>query len=512
MVETTRLDECLSVRGGRLFVEERDAVALLEEFGSPLFVLSEDQLRRNARRFKDAFAAGWPDGPVRILPAAKANWIVAAQRVLALEGCGCDVYSAGELAIALAAGFEPARISVNGVPKTAAHVRRCVEAGVRLTVDSVEEAAFIEHAAAELGRKAIVRLRIKPVLAGFIERTDFVAEGLVPTDIAAIAYKGGLSFEEAVTVGRRLLKARNVDIVGVHQHHGRHHASLRYWEEQMRSFAAEIGRVSRALGGWKPREIDIGGGFAVPRDPFNAATDYTEPLQLAAVYAISKGLRALLPRLRYAVLDQLVALIGSKPREERAPTIEQYAAACTRTLRAELPRHGIDLSGLELQVEPGRSIHADAGIHLATVQAIKRSVGPIRWNTIVVDTTEFWFTGGRYEHHLHEFLFANKATAPRTGKADIIGRSCFGDRLMPLVRVPQVEVGDVLAIFDTGAYQEVSMSNFNAIPRPPTILVTGDRAEVVRRRETDEDVRRRDRVPEHLALPTSGRAFDGLLN
>jgi diaminopimelate decarboxylase len=70
---------------------------------------------------------------------------------------------------------------------------------------------------------------------------------------------------------------------------------------------------------------------------------------------------------------------------------------------------------------------------------------------------------------------------------------------MPTVPVPDVEVGDVLAMLDTGAYQEVSMSNFNAMPRPATVLVTGDRATVIRRRETEDDVFRRDVVPDHLA-------------
>ena len=102
--------------------------------------------------------------------------------------------------------------------------------------------------------------------------------------------------------------------------------------------------------------------------------------------------------------------------------------------------------------------------------------------------------------------------APVVEKADIIGRSCYGDRLYPLVPIPQVEVGDLLAMLDTGAYQEVSMSNFNAMPRPATVLVTGDRAEIIRQRETEEDVFRRDRVPPHLRVrQTEGRAERALV-
>jgi diaminopimelate decarboxylase len=494
-----RIDDCLSTREGRLFIEECDALDLLRQFESPLFVFSEDQLRRNARRFRQAFQAGWPDAEVVVMPAAKANWLLAIQRILADEGCGCDIYSAGELTAALDAGIEPGRISVNGVPKDAEHIRRSIAAGCRITVDSLEEVDLIEAAAAQSSQPALVRLRLKPVLADFIRHSDFVAEGLAPTDIAALAYKGGLTFEQVMAIGPRLLQAPNVVLVGFHQHHGRHKRTTRYWEAQMTAYAAEIGRVCRALGGYRPQEIDIGGGFAIPRDPFNAATNYSEPVQYAALHAISKALSLLGARPRYAVMARLVDTITGHPNRQPAPTIETYAEVCTRTLRRELPKHGIETRGLALQLEPGRALHGDAGIHLTTVKAIKRTTAPIRWNVIVVDTTEFWFTGGRYEHHLHHYLFANKTEAPMTGKADIIGRSCYGDRLLPAVPTPDVEIGDVLALLDTGAYQEVSMSNFNALPRPASVLVTGGRAALIRRRETEEDVFRRDVLPPHLA-------------
>ncbi len=498
MAGESRLDECLSTRGGRLYVEESDALQLLDRFGSPLFVLSEDQLRRNVRRFQQTFQAGWPDGSVKVLPAAKANWISAVQRILAEEGCGCDVYSAGELTVALDAGFDHDLISVNGVPKDPSHIVRAISEGVRITIDSIEEVAVIERAASELDVTARVRLRLKPAMPGFTDHSDFVAEGLVPTDLAALAYKGGLPFDDVVEIGRRILAMPGVELVGFHQHHGRHHRSTRYWREQMRTFAAEIARVCEALGGYRPEEIDIGGGFAIPRDPFNAVTDYTEPIQLGALFALSKALRALGADRRYRGLARMIDTLVTTPNQTAAPTIEQYAEACTKTLRDELHHHGIATDGLMLQLEPGRALHGNAGIHLTTVTNIKRMRRPIRWTIVVVDTTEFWFTGGRYEHHLHDYIFANKTDAPMVGKADVIGRSCYGDRLMPIVPIPDVEVGDVLALLDTGAYQEVSMSNFNAMPRPATVLVTGDQASVIRRRETEADVLRRDLMPDHL--------------
>jgi diaminopimelate decarboxylase len=493
-----RIDDCLSKRNGRLFVEEMDAVDLIHQFGSPLFVMSEDQIRRNVRSFHTAFQLGWPDGPVKVLPAAKANWLPALQRIIADEECGCDIYSSGELTIALQAGFNPQLISVNGVPKDESLIYRSIEAGVRITIDSVEEVDVIEKAAREMDRMARVRLRLKPVISGFVDHSDFVSEGLVPTDIATLVYKGGLPLEDILEIGPRILRMKNVELLGFHQHNGRHHPSARYWKEQMKAFAREAGKVCDALGGFQPREIDIGGGFAVPRDPFNAVTDYSEPLQLAALHAVSKGMSAIGTASRYRVMDRLIDLAIKRPNQTPAPTIQEYAEVCTRTLREDLPKHGIGTDNVMLQLEPGRAIHGNAGVHLTTVTNIKRTTTPIRWNRVIVDTTEFWFTGGRFEHHLHDYLFANKTDAPMSDKADIVGRSCYGERIMPTVPIPDVQAGDIMALLDTGAYQEVSMSNFNAIPRPATVLVTGGQATVIRIRETEEDLFFRDVIPEHL--------------
>ena len=228
------------------------------------------------------------------------------------------------------------------------------------------------------------------------------------------------------------------------------------------------------LGCYQPKEIDIGGGFAFPRDPFNAVTDYTEPAQLTALHTITKALKAFAPDLRYKVIARIVDIISMRPNHKMAPTIEQYAQACTRTLREELPKHEIDTKGMILQVEPSQAMHGNTGIHLTRVMAIKHITEPIRWNEVIVDSTEFWFTRGRYKHNLHDYIFANKADAKLDDMADINGRSCFGDRLMPTIPIPKnVAAGDIFAMFDSGAYQKVSMSQFNALPRTATLLTRG---------------------------------------
>jgi len=504
MVET-RIDDCLSNRNGVLFIEDLASSDLVERFGSPLFVFSEDQVRRNVRRFRDAFEKGWTAGPIKVMPAAKANWLFAIQRVLADEGCGADVYSAGELDVALRAGVDPRFISVNGVPKDKEHIRRTIEVGARLTIDSLRDIAFLEELAPALSKTAYVRLRIRPAISEFVKKSDFSPNGMVPTDLVALVYKGGLSIDEAIEAGKRVMRLPNVEIVGFHAHHGRHHRSTLYWEAQMHAYARDLGRVCDALGGFRPQEISIGGGFAIPRDPHNAATDYSEPFLLGSLHLLSLGLKYLGAKVRYRVIDKLLTLIEGHPNTIPAPSIEDYGAATTVALLQALPKHGIDPKGVMLQLEPGRAIHGDAGVHLTTVQATKKMTSPIKWNLVTIDTSEFWMTGGRFEHHLHDHCVANRLNAPPAMKADVVGRSCYGDRLLGAVRIPVVEIGDLFAFLDTGAYQEVSASNFNAMPRPAAVLVTGDRAAVIRRAENLDDVFRRDELPEHLAIPDEGR-------
>src|SRR5467141_62957 len=139
MAVQTRLDECLSIRAGRLFVEECDADGLARRFGTPVHVISEDQLRRNARRYRSEFEQRWTDGPVLVLASIKANFALATRWILSQEGLGCDSFGAGELYAALEGGVPPDRISVNGAVKDQQLVDAAVNAGARITLDSGAE-------------------------------------------------------------------------------------------------------------------------------------------------------------------------------------------------------------------------------------------------------------------------------------------------------------------------------------------------------------------------------------
>jgi diaminopimelate decarboxylase len=490
--------DVLSIRDGRLFVEDLDANALVDRFGSPIFVFSETQLRNNVRRIRAALAQGWPDGPVDVLPAFKANPMLATRHILSEEGAGADIYSPEELDGVLRTGVDPNLVSVNGGGKPREHLRRCVEAGVRITVEDVHEIDLIQEVAAELGRTAKIRFRVKSIVPNLWRRTDF-SQATVPVDLGIQVYKSGIPQEYLVEMGRRVLQMPNVELVGLHVHQGRHHPSTWYWQGLMTRFARLVGELSEAWGGWQPQELDVGGGFPSARDPMNKEMPRSEFVLTALSYPLMIGLRGLGERAYHGIMGKVLPMLTNEHEPKHPPAIEDFARAVTSTLRRELGRHGVRTEGVRLQVEPGRWLYGDTGIHLAKVKVVKRQTKPYPYTWVLTDTTYFFLAGGVMEHNRHPYVVANRADEPRTLAADIVGHSCFADIIVLGAHVPEgTEPGDVVAFLETGAYQESSASNFNALPRPASILVHGDEAEVVKRAETIDDVWARDTVPERV--------------
>ncbi|MCD0418378.1 alanine racemase [Rubrivivax sp. JA1024] len=490
--------DMLSVRAGRLFVEDIAASELVERFGSPLFVYSERQLRANVRRIRAAVAAGWPDGPVDVLPAFKANPMLATRRILSEEGAGADIYSAGELDGALRAGVRPERISVNGGGKDREHLRRCVQAGVRITVEDVDEIDLIEQVAAEAQVRAKIRFRVKPAMPNLWRRTDF-SQMSAPIDIGIQVYKSGVPREYLVEMGRRALALPHVELVGLHLHVGRHHPSAWYWDGAMRQYGRLVASLCRAWGGWQPQEIDIGGGFPSLRDPMNRETPRSEFLVTAAGYPLMVGLRGLGASSYHKVMGKAMPLLLSEPAPANPPPIETLVDAATQALRQELAAGGVATKGVRLQVEPGRWLYGNTAVHLTRVKAVKRQSEPVPYSWVLTDTTQFFLAGGAFEHNRYPIVAADRADAPPSLTADVVGQSCFADILATGCTLPAVAMGDVLALLETGAYQESSASNFNALPRPGTVLVNGSEADVIRRAETAQDLWARDVVPPRLA-------------
>jgi diaminopimelate decarboxylase len=454
-VRPTSDQPAIQIAGGRLAVEGVDAEELAARFGTPLYVMSEAALRSNVRAWQDALAAAWPHGETRVLVSLKANPSTALRRILNQEGAGCDVFGQAELEIALAAGVPPQLISVNGSTKPAALIARAIDVGARLTVDSIEELEAAAEAARAAGTTAAVRLRLRPDLTDVTTASEFTED--VPLGDVADAYKPGIPLADLAALAS--LDLEHVDLLGVHAHLGRHTADPAPFREHARLVGRLVRDVADALGGWQPREIDLGGGYSFTGDP------------------TGRALRDL----------------------DDAPSPDRYAAELAAGLLEGLAEAGIDPAGIALEIEPGRAVYGGAGLHLSRVLHVKRQPAPVPRTWVGCDSSEVLLSDTTWEHSRWEPVCATPVEGgPET--VDVVGVSCGFDTIAASTPLPAgIAAGDLLAFLATGAYEETLAGNFNSMPRPATVLVRSGSAELIRRRETLADLLDRERTPRGLA-------------
>ncbi len=453
----------LSIRGGRLFIEECDATALAERFGTPLFAVSLNHVRANLQRIKQAFTQRWSFGPVRILCAFKAAPLLALRRILSEEGSGCDVFGPGELEGAIRGGEQPSLISVNGDITAGAIVRRGIERGARIGIDSPREANLCVEEAKALARRARLMVRVKPFLADLALNSDFLPSMEIRELTQVIKY--GIPTSELLPMVRQLSQSEDIELIGVHAHMGRHSKYPEVWQAWAHHCVELIDQVRQQFPGWSPQIINLGGGFPSESDR-----------------------------------DTDVAVQGYA-----GATLEKFASVITTTLESTLRKFGFNPEGVTLELEPGRSLHTDTAIHLATVKNCKAEQlhRPRRWAEM--DTSEvFLGIGGLNDSPPFDFIIANKADHPSDGERDLVGMTCNAELLFSQVATPNLVPGDVVALLNTGAYIEPMAANFNSLPRPGTVLVQGNDADWAKRPERVEEVFARDTEPYFFANPEKG--------
>jgi diaminopimelate decarboxylase len=244
--------------------------------------------------------------------------------------------------------------------------------------------------------------------------------------------------------------------VGVHAHASRQTTDLSFWHTYAQEVGVRCAELAKAAE-WHPTEIDLGGGFAVPRDPTGR-----QPL----------------------------------PEGVLAPSPREYLHALARGLEAGLDQGGLSPEGITLQVEPGRAIYGNAGIHLTRVLNVKQQEDPQPRTWIETDTSETFLGDTIIERNSWRVVLADDPERADQFLAAVTGRSCGFDLLVAPQEQPKVATGELLAFLDTGAYQDVTANNFNVMPRPASVLVTGSAHRLIRERETLDAILARDVWPD----------------
>ncbi|MGN9911719.1 diaminopimelate decarboxylase [Phytohabitans sp. LJ34] len=399
---------------------------LAEEFGTPAYVLDENDLRERCRDFLAAFAG------CDVYYAGKAFLCRAVVRIIAEEGLHLDVCTGGELATALSAGMPPERIGFHGNNKSVPELTRAVEAGVgRIIVDSFHEIERLTEIARRLDKTPAVLLR---VTVGVEAHThEFIATAHEDQKFG-FSLSGGSAF----TAAARIIDDGVLDLRGLHSHIGSQIFDTSGFEVSARRVLGLQAQIRDARGVELP-ELDLGGGFGIA---YTTQDDPASPSDLAKR------------------LDKIVA------------------DEC-ESLRLALPR---------LSIEPGRAIVGPAVFTLYEVGTVK-DVDGIRTYVSVDGGMSDNIRAALYGATYSATVASRASTAPPI-LARVVGKHCeSGDVVVKDEFLPaDVQPGDLLAVPGTGAYCRSMASNYNHVPRPPVVAVRDGRARVIVRRETEDDL------------------------
>jgi diaminopimelate decarboxylase len=391
-----------------------DARELARAYGTPAYVVAEDDLRSRARRFVEAFAQRTDDYEVHF--ASKSFPATAVLRLFAEEGLACDVASGGELHLALNAGFDPAKIHLHGNAKSRDELQYALDSGIGdIVVDNHDELDALISLIAP-GRRQRILLRIAP--------------GVSPDTHPKISTGGpntkfGFNPDDARRAIEKANASDKLDLDGLHFHIGSQILDLA-------PFRAALEAVAQ-LGDF--RTYNMGGGLGV---------NYLD--------------------------------------EQSAPEIEDYVAAKVGLMRDILG------PGKRIADEPGRALVAHSTVTLYTVQSVKHNVVDyVALDGGMSDNLRPMLYDARYEA-----MIVGKTAQP-TQPRHLAGKHCeSSDILIHDAHLPDARPGDLVAVPVTGAYGHAMANNYNGQPRPPIVFVSGGAHRAVVRRETYEDLTRRD--------------------
>lgn len=429
------VSDCLNVNEkGHLEIGGCDTIDLAEKYGTPLYVVDENEIRKNCRAFVKSIEDNY-NGHGTVAYASKAFSCMEMYRICKQENMSIDTVSAGEIYTALKAGFPAERIFFHGNNKTLDEIEFALDNNVgRIVVDNLTELEKIEKAAKKRNITAKIMFRIKPGIDAHTH--SFIRTGQIDS-------KFGLALEngEAVVGVKRALALKNVELCGLHCHIGSQIFDISPFELAAEVMMDFIAKIKEEIGA-EIKELNLGGGFGIK---------YTE--------------------------------------EDKPAPYSDYMNRVAAVIKKKAEEHSMELPFII--IEPGRSIAGAAGITLYTVGAVKEIENVRTYVSIDGGMTD----NPRYilYQSTYEILCANKANEPKTEKITLAGKCCeSGDLIQENAMIQKVVPGDTIAVLSTGAYNYSMASNYNRIGRPAVVMTNNGESRIIVKRESFEDLVRND--------------------
>ena len=421
---------------GHLTIGGIDTISLAKEYGTPLYVMDEDVIRDNCRKFKESIDKYY-DGEGLVCYASKVFCCRAMCKIAIEENIGLDVASEGELYTAISVGFPTDKICLHGNNKSDDELTFALSHGVgHIVVDNLYELERLNKIAEKLHKKANIMFRVKPGIDAHTH--SFIQTGQIDSKFG-LALETGEAFEAVKTA----ISLENVNLRGLHCHIGSQIFEIEPFELAAKVMLNFIAKIKNELD-YEISELDLGGGFGIK---------YVE--------------------------------------NDNPPDYEEYMKRVSAVVNSECESLGIKRPFI--MIEPGRSIAGPAGITLYTAGAVKE-IPDVRTyvsvNGGMVDNPRYILYQAEYEA-----LVANKANEEKTEVITLAGRCCeSGDLIGENMPIQKVESGDIIAVLATGAYNYSMSSNYNRLPKPAVVMVKGGKTRVAVKRETLEDIIRNDVV------------------
>ncbi len=424
---------------GNIEIGGCDLVDLAEKYSTPLYVLDEQTLRGICKDYKNAFKS-YPK--VNMMFASKALCSMATSKLLYDEGFGFDVVSAGEIYTVFKAGVDMSKVLFNGNNKSLDELTLAMELGVgRISVDNFFELSLLNEIAKSHQKFVNILLRITPGIE--CHTHEYIQTGHLDSkfgfDLTQI--------DDAVEL--ILTEYTNLKLMGLHAHIGSQIFETAVYEDEIEILVKEVARLDKKFG-LELSEINIGGGLGVK---------YTG--------------------------------------NDRPPSVYEIANLILNKLNFCIKKYSV--TSPSLYIEPGRSIISTAGVTLYTVGSSKQV--PKGKTYIAVD-------GGMADNprpsmYNAEYIaeVANCKENSQEKKYTVAGRFCeSGDILIKDAYLPELEEGDILCVYNTGAYNYSMASNYNRVQKPAMVLVNNSQSDIIVKRETLEDLISHDEIPDRLKV------------
>ena len=416
--------------GGNLTFAGTDTTELASKYGTPLYLMDEDKIRANCRTYVNAMKKAFGSNS-QVLYASKAASFTRMYEIVKEENMGIDVVSSGEIYTAIKAGFDIKNAYFHSNNKTDSDIAFAIKNGIGyFVVDNEEELYVIDCEAKKAGIVQNILLRITP---GIDTHTyEAVNTGKVDSKFGTAIATG-----QAEEIVKLALSFENICLSGFHCHIGSQvfdSDTFLRGSDIMLDFIADM----KEKFGYTATQLDLGGGYGV----------------------------------RYVESDPTI-------------DIEENIMQVAENVKKKCASLGLDMP--KILMEPGRSIVADAGMTLYTVGMVKTITGYKNYVSVdggMTDNPRYALYGSEYTAYI-----ANKMNEKADFLCSLVGRCCeSGDIIQENITLPKPVRGDIAAVCTTGAYNYSMASNYNRIPRPPVVMLSGGKDYVAVKRETLDDI------------------------